>query len=324
MPLVDRFGRTIDYLRISVTDRCDLRCAYCMPENFKDYEIPEHWLSFAEIVRLLSLFSRHGLKRVRLTGGEPLLRRNLPDLVQAIADIGGIDDISLSTNGTQLAKHAAALKKAGLTRLNVSLDSLNHARFATIAKRDALADVLRGLDRVTELGFKSTKINMVWLADTSPGELDQMIEFCRQRGFVLRLIENMPMGDSARRLGTSSLQPLVAELRTKFGLTDGVIPGGGPARYLVSPDGDFSIGFITPNSQHFCATCNRVRLTVDGSLHLCLGQENHLDFRTMMRSGASDDELNSALMRAIANKPEKHDFNEQPGKLMRPMSRTGG
>lgn len=323
-PLIDSHGRRIDYLRISVTDRCDLRCAYCMPEHFKDYETPADWLSFPEIVRVVRLFARRGVHHVRLTGGEPLLRSGLPDLVRQIAAIDGIHDIALSTNGTQLARHAGALRSAGLNRLNVSLDTLDPARFAALARRDALADVLRGLDAATRAGFRGIKINMVWLAENTPADVEQMIAFCRQHGFVLRLIENMPMGEAARSLGSSSLQALADALRTRFALIDGEVAGGGPARYLVSPDDNFSLGFITPLSQHFCATCNRVRLTVDGSLHLCLGQENRLDLRSLLRAGANDAELDGALQAAIANKPEKHEFSEQPLKLSRPMSKTGG
>lgn len=324
MPLIDSHGRSIEYLRISVTDRCDLRCAYCMPEHFRDYETPAHWLRFPEIVRLVSLFARLGLQRIRLTGGEPLLRAGLVDLVGQLSAIEGIRDISLSTNGTQLARHADKLRAAGLSRLNVSLDTLDPARFAAIVHRDALDDVLHGLEAANRAGFRGTKINMVWLPGTSRAELERMIAFCREQGFVLRLIENMPMGDGARSLGSSSLQALAGELRTRFGLVDGIVAGGGPARYLVSPEGDFSLGFITPLSQHFCATCNRVRLTVDGALHLCLGQENRLDLRSLLRAGASDDELEAALRLAIASKPEKHEFEERPLKLVRPMSKTGG
>lgn len=324
MPLIDNFGRQIDYLRISVTDRCDLRCSYCMPEGFTDYETPKDWLRFTEIARLVRIFSRHGLKRIRLTGGEPLLRAGLPELVGMLAKIDGITDIALSTNGTQLSKHAKALKAAGLTRFNVSLDTLDAARFARIAKRDALSNVLAGLDQISAEGFKSTKINMVWLNENTWAELEAMIAYCRERGFILRLIENMPMGEAARQMGSSSLQPLITKIKNRFALLDGVIPGGGPARYLVSSDQRFSIGFITPLSQHFCATCNRVRLTVEGSLHLCLGQEHRLDFRELMRSGATDDELDAALLLGIARKPERHEFNERPAMLIRPMSKTGG
>jgi cyclic pyranopterin phosphate synthase len=322
--LTDRFGRRIEYLRLSVTDRCDLRCAYCMPSDFSGYEEPEHWLSFDEIERLVSLFARFGLRRVRLTGGEPLMRNGLAGLARGIKAIPGVDDLSLSTNGTQLRKHAQALRDAGVDRLNVSLDTLQPSRFAEITRRDALADVLAGLSTAREIGFAPIKINMVWLAGVNDDELEAMVDFCRRGQFILRLIETMPMGETGRQSQYASLQPLIASLKSRFGLIDGVIPGGGPARYLVSPDGQFSLGFITPMSQHFCATCNRVRLTVDGILHLCLGQEDRLDLRSLMRSGESDKNILAAIQAVIDRKPERHEFSERPGKIIRVMSSTGG
>lgn len=322
--LVDRFGRRIDYLRLSVTDRCDLRCTYCLPEAFKGYEEPEHWLTFDEIVRVVALFARHGLQRLRLTGGEPLLRGRIVELAGRLKTIPGISDLSLSTNGTQLDRLAAPLRAAGVDRLNVSLDTLDQQRFCQITHRDALSEVLAGLQAAKTAGFGPIKINMVWLAGSNDAELDVMIDYCRSNGFILRLIETMPMGDSGRAAGFASLQPQIAALKRRFGLVDGVIPGGGPARYLVDPHGAFSLGFITPLSQHFCETCNRVRMTVDGVLHLCLGQEDRLDLRELMRAGASDAELDEALLTAIDRKPEKHEFNEAPGKVVRFMSMTGG
>jgi|UniRef100_Q47CT9 cyclic pyranopterin phosphate synthase len=323
-PLTDRFGRRIEYLRLSVTDRCDLRCAYCMPSDFSGYEEPEHWLSFDEIERLVGLFARFGLRRVRLTGGEPLMRKGLAGLARRIKAIPGVEDLSLSTNGTQLRKHGQALRDAGVDRLNVSLDTLQPARFAEITRRDALADVLAGLATAREIGFAPIKINMVWLAGVNDDELEAMVDFCRQGKFILRLIETMPMGETGRQSQYASLQPLIASLKAKFGLIDGLIPGGGPARYLVSPDEQFSLGFITPMSQHFCATCNRVRLTVDGILHLCLGQEDRLDLRSLIRSGESDESILAAIQAAIDHKPERHEFSERPEKIIRVMSSTGG
>lgn len=323
-PLTDRFGRRIEYLRLSVTDRCDLRCAYCMPSDFSGYEEPEHWLNFDEIERLVGLFARFGLRRIRLTGGEPLMRNGLASLARRIKAISGIDDLSLSTNGTQLKKHGQALRDAGVDRLNVSLDTLKPARFAEITRRDALADVLAGLATAREIGFAPIKINMVWLPGVNDDELEAMVDFCRQGKFILRLIETMPMGETGRQSQYASLQPLIAALKTRFGLVDGLIPGGGPARYLVSPDGQFSLGFITPMSQHFCATCNRVRLTVDGMLHLCLGQEDRLDLRSLMRRGESDENILAAIQMAIDRKPERHEFSERPEKIIRVMSSTGG
>ncbi len=321
--LIDRFGRRIEYLRLSVTDRCDLRCAYCIPEGFKGFEEPEHWLTFDEIERLLGLFASLGMKRVRLTGGEPLLRRNVVGLVERIAGLPGIEDISLSTNATQLANMAHDLKRAGVSRLNVSLDSLRPETVEKINGRPALDKILAGLEGARAAGFAPIKVNMVVMRENAD-EVDDVVAYCMQRGFVLRLIELMPMGDTARKMGYIDLQPIKARLQQRFGLIDTVMSGGGPARYLGSADGKFNVGFITPISQHFCATCNRVRMTVDGVLHLCLGQEDRVDFRAMMRAGASDADLVEAIRSAIDMKPERHEFIEAPQKLVRFMSMTGG
>lgn len=321
--LIDRFGRRIEYLRLSVTDRCDLRCAYCIPEGFKDFEEPEHWLTFDEIERLLGLFAGLGLKRVRFTGGEPLLRRNVVELCERVAALPGIEDLSLSTNATQLAKMAGELKRAGVSRLNVSLDSLRPQRVEKINGRDVLTQVLAGLDAASEAGFAPIKLNMVAMRENAD-EIDDIVAYCMARGYVLRLIEVMPMGDTARKMGYVDLQPVKARLQQRFGLIDRLLPGGGPARYLGTPDGRFNVGFITPISQHFCDTCNRVRLTVDGILHLCLGQEERMDFRALLRGGASDREISEAIRLAIDLKPERHEFVEAPQKLVRFMSMTGG
>lgn len=321
--LIDRFGRRIEYLRLSVTDRCDLRCAYCIPEGFKGFEEPAHWLNFDEIERLLGLFASLGMKRIRLTGGEPLLRRNLVGLVERIAGLPGIEDISVSTNATQLAGMAIDLKRAGVSRLNVSLDSLRHETVAKINGRPALDQILAGLEAARDAGFAPIKVNMVVMRENAD-EVDDIVAYCMQRGFVLRLIELMPMGDTARKMGYVDLQPIKARLQQRFGLIDTVMNGGGPARYLGTPDRQFNVGFITPISQHFCATCNRVRMTVDGVLHLCLGQEERVDFREMMRAGATDAEIREAIRVAIDMKPERHEFIEAPQKLVRFMSMTGG
>ncbi|MHB1246820.1 MAG: GTP 3',8-cyclase MoaA [Sulfuriferula sp.] len=322
--LVDRFGRRIEYLRLSVTDRCDLRCSYCMPEGFKGFEEPEHWLKFDEIERLLGAFARLGLKRVRITGGEPLLRGNLPALAARISSLPGIEDLSLSTNATQMGKHAIALKAAGVARLNVSLDSLRADRIESVTGRDVLHKILAGLASAQQAGFTPIKINMVAMRGVNDDEIDEMVAFCMERGYVLRLIEAMPMGDTGRNTQYLDLQPVKARIQKRFGLIDVAFPGGGPARYLGSPDGRFSVGFITPISQHFCATCNRVRLSVDGTLYLCLGQDEKFEFRPLLRDGASDAELESAIRTALELKPERHEFLEQPNKIVRFMSATGG
>jgi len=322
--LIDSAGRRIEYLRLSVTDRCDLRCTYCMPEDFKGYEEPAHWLTFDEIERLLGVFARLGLKRVRLTGGEPLLRRGLPELAARLSALPGIEDLSLSTNGTQLTKYAAALKQSGISRLNVSLDSLDAARVEEISKRDVLAQVLAGLDAARAEGFHPIKINMVAMADLRDDDVDAMVAYCIDKGFVLRLIETMPIGESGRNAGYADLRPTQERLRKRFGLIDGVVGGGGPARYLVSADGRFQVGFITPISQHFCETCNRVRLSVDGILYLCLGQEDTVDFRSLLRNGGSDADIEAALIDGLNRKPLRHEFRERPGQIIRIMASTGG
>lgn len=322
--LQDRFGRRIEYLRLSVTDRCDLRCTYCMPKGFKGFEEPVHWLNFDEIERLLAVFARLGVRRVRLTGGEPLLRRDLPDLAARLHRLPGIEDISLSTNATQLAKHARALRAAGVARINVSLDSLRRERIAAITGRDCIDHILDGLVQASAAGFELIKINMVALKGVNDDEIDDMVDFCMAHGFVLRLIETMPMGDTGRNASYFDLQPVKRRLQEKFGLVDGVVPGGGPARYLQTPDRRFSIGFITPMSQHFCPTCNRVRLAVDGTLYMCLGQEAKFEFRPLLRAHASDAELERAVRAAIELKPERHEFREAPHKIIRFMSATGG
>ncbi len=322
--LIDPFGRRVEYLRLSVTDRCDLRCQYCIPKGFKSFEEPPNWLRFDETVRLVSTMARLGLRKVRITGGEPLVRKNLPDLVARLKAVEGIDDLSLSTNATRLSHHAAALRSAGVDRLNISLDTLDRQRFAQITGRDCLDQVLEGLEVARSVGFAPIKINMVMMNETSEAELDHMVDYCMHRGFVLRLIEVMPMGDTGRNTGFVDLQPIKQRLQERFSLVDGVVPGGGPARYLQSPDGSFSVGFITPLSQHFCATCNRVRLAVDGTMYLCLGNEHRYEFRDLLREGVTDKRLVEAVYEALAQKPERHEFREVPEKIVRFMSHTGG
>ncbi|MFI4940747.1 MAG: GTP 3',8-cyclase MoaA [Burkholderiales bacterium] len=322
--LRDQFSRSIDYLRVSVTDRCDLRCQYCLPKGCNDFEPREEWLDFGEIERVVAAFARLGVKRIRLTGGEPLTRRGITELSGRLAQVAGIEDLSLSTNGTQLAGLAAPLKAAGVSRINVSLDTLDRHRFEALTGRDALPKVLAGIAAAHDAGIAPIKINMVILPDTSAADIDVMVAYCRDRGFVLRLIEAMPIGDSGRGAGFISIQPTITRLQEKFDLVAGIVKGGGPARYLVSGDGRFSVGFITAMSRHFCETCNRVRLTADGRLLLCLGEDASADLRTPLRQGISDDRLDAEIRHAIARKPYRHEFNEKPEKIVRFMSSTGG
>ena len=324
MNLIDPFNRRIEYLRLSVTDRCDLRCTYCLPEGFKDFEEPAHWLSFDEIVRVVGAFTRLGVARVRLTGGEPLLRAGLPLLAERLKRLPGLSDLSLSTNATQLDKHAQALVHAGVSRINVSLDSLQAERIEQITGRDVLAKILAGLEAGKNAGLNPIKINMVVMPGVNDDEIDAIVNFCMRQGFTLRLIETMPLGDTGRKAKYLDLQPVKEQLRRQFGLVEAVVAGGGPARYLQTADGKFTVGFITPLSQHFCASCNRVRLAVDGTLYLCLGQDEKVELRPLLRAGVSDQDLEAAIRQAVAMKPERHEFREQPKKLVRFMSMTGG
>ena len=323
--LSDRFGRTIDYLRVSVTDRCDLRCTYCMPQDYKGFEDPPDWLTFDELTRVVGAFARLGTSHVRLTGGEPLTRRGIPQLAAQLSALPGVRDLSLSTNGTRLARYAEDLAAAGVTRVNVSLDSLDRECMAGITGRDCLPSVLAGLQAAKDAGLAPVKVNMVAMRGVNEAEIETMAAFCIEQEFVLRLIEVMPMGETGRNTAYLSLGPVQERLAARFNLRPQALElGGGPARYWSTPDGRASIGYITPMSQHFCATCNRVRLSVDGTLYLCLGQEQQYPLRPLLRGGASDAELEAAIRAAIELKPQQHDFGRQPEKIIRFMSQTGG
>jgi len=324
--LVDPFNRTIEYVRLSVTDRCDLRCTYCLPKGYRDFEEPDHWLSFDEIERIIRAFTELGVRRVRLTGGEPLVRANLPALATRLAALPGLEDLSLSTNAVQLQRQAAALKLAGVRRINVSLDSLDPQRFHTITGGGKLHKTIDGLMAAKTAGFYPIKINMVVMKEVNEDEIEAMVRFCIDHGFTLRLIETMPMGRTGRSAAEHylNLQELRRELEKKFELIPAVMPGGGPARYARVAGTDLKIGFITPLSQHFCATCNRVRLAVDGTLYLCLGQNDKVELRPLLRAGISDQELKQTILEGIKRKPERHEFKESPDKIVRFMSITGG
>ena len=323
--LIDSFQRRIEYVRLSVMDKCNMRCFYCMPERHRDFEHPEHWLTFDEIERVISLFAELGVGRIRVTGGEPLLRKQLPDLISRLHAIDGIDDLSLSTNAYLLERHARELVGAGLGRINVSLDTLKPDRFRDITGAE-LQPVLDGLASARDCGLSPVKINMVAMKGVNDDEFDDMVAYCIDNGFTLRLIETMPMGDTGRRASEHylDLQGVRQQLSERFDLVPGIMAGGGPARYMRSRDGNFRVGFITPISQHFCETCNRVRLSVDGTLYMCLGQEDKVELRPLLRSGADDETLREAILGGIARKPEKHEFRQKPEHVVRFMSMTGG
>ncbi len=323
--LTDPFNRTIDYLRLSVTDQCDLRCHYCMPKGFNNFEEPKNWLRFDEIERVIAAFGRLGTKRIRITGGEPLVRKNIANLAKKLSKLPGIEDLSLSTNATRLSKQANALKQSGISRINVSLDTLCPKKFKQITS-GKLDKVIAGLMAAKQASFSPIKINMVVMKGVNDDEVEDMVEFCIKHDFTLRFIETMPMGDTGREASQQylSLQIIKERLAQKFDLIPGVMPGGGPARYVQVAETELRIGFITPMSQHFCDTCNRVRLSVDGTLYMCLGQDNNYPLRPLLRAGISDAELEQHIQLAINLKPEKHDFNDKPSQIVRFMSVTGG
>ena len=323
--LTDPYGRRIEYVRLSVTDRCDLRCFYCLPADYRGDSEPEEWLTFSEIERLVGAFIALGVRRVRLTGGEPLTRRNLPELAGQLARTPGLLDLSLSTNAVGLIRQAQALYDAGIRRINVSLDSLQADRFREIT-RGKLDKVIAGLMAAKAAGFAPVKINMVVMKGLNDDEVEDMVDFCIEHDFTLRLIETMPVGDTGRNASTHyiSLEDVRKRLQQRFDLTPSVMPGGGPARYVQVAGTPLKIGFITPISQHFCETCNRVRLTADGTLYLCLGQNHKFEFRPLLRNGISDADLLDTIRSAIALKPERHDFRENPQQIVRFMATTGG
>ena len=296
-----------------------------MPEGFRGFEEPEDWLTHDEIERVARAFTSMGVRRIRLTGGEPLVRKNLTGLAARLAALPDLEDLSLSTNATRLARHAAELKQAGISRINVSLDSLKPEAFQRITK-GKLEKVLAGLMAAKEAGLSPVKINMVVMKGVNDDEVESMVEFCLEHGFTLRFIETMPVGDTGRNATDYyvDLGEVRQRLARHFDLIPGAMPGGGPARYVRVAGTEMNIGFITPLSQHFCDTCNRVRLSVDGTLFLCLGQEDRFELRPLLRNGISDAGLEEAIRTAISLKPEKHEFREKPEQVVRFMSMTGG
>jgi cyclic pyranopterin phosphate synthase len=321
----DRFGRQIHYLRVSVTDRCDFRCTYCLPRSHRGFATPESWLTPAELARIGGIFSTLGVNHIRLTGGEPLVRPELNEIVARLGALPGIEDLSLSTNASRLAKFAPGLKAAGVTRLNISLDSLHAPTFKQLTGGE-LHKVLGGIDAAREVGFTPIKINMVVMRGINDHEVTDMVAYCGEKGLTLRFIEAMPIGAGGQEAQDRyvPLDEVESRLQSRFRLSPAAMKGSGPARYFQIDDSELLVGFITPQSQHFCDTCNRVRLSATGELYLCLGQENKVELGTLLREGASDGQLQSAILEAIANKPERHHFAEAPTAILRPMSALGG
>jgi cyclic pyranopterin phosphate synthase len=328
--MIDPFGRAITYLRVSVTDRCDFRCVYCMAEDMVFLPKSE-LLTLEELERLCTAFIRHGVKKLRLTGGEPLVRRDVMRLIERLGQrLGnGLEELTLTTNGSQLAKHAQGLARAGVRRINVSVDTLDPVKFAAITRGGNLPNVLTGIAAAKAAGL-AVKINAVALRGVNEDELDDMVAWCGAEGLDLCLIEAMPMGeiDEDRTAQYLPLSIVRARLARRWTLTDTDYVTGGPARYVRIAETGRRLGFITPLTHNFCEGCNRVRLTCTGQLFMCLGQDDAADLRAPLRANAGDAALDAAITEAIARKPKGHDFvidrNHNQPAVARHMSVTGG
>lgn len=329
--MIDPFGRTVSYLRVSVTDRCNYRCNYCMAEDMT-FLPRKDLLTLEELDRVCSLFVDLGVRKLRITGGEPLVRRDIMSLFRKLArhlDSGALDELTLTTNGALLEKYAAELAACGVRRINVSLDTLDPGRFAELTRKGELAPVLAGIDAADRAGLK-IKINAVALRGVNDGELVDLVGWCGDRGFDLSLIESMPMGEIGElRAGHfMTLDQARAILEERYTLSPSDYRTGGPARYWTVAETGGRVGFITPFSHNFCEACNRVRLTCTGTLYMCLGQDDAADLRAPLRGSTSDEALRQAILDAIARKPEGHDFDAQRladgAQVVRFMSHTGG
>ncbi|MBL4917155.1 GTP 3',8-cyclase MoaA [Szabonella alba] len=331
-PLIDPFARAINYLRVSVTDRCDFRCLYCMSENMTFLPKAE-LLTLEELDRMCSAFIGMGVQKLRITGGEPLVRKGIMTFFQAMSrhlDSGALTELTLTTNGSQLRRFARDLVDCGVRRINVSLDTLDEAKFARVTRWGRLAQVLDGIAAAQEAGLR-IKINAVALAGFNEDEQFTLTDWCAREGHDLTWIEVMPMGDLGNEDRIDqywSLRDLRARYAERFTVTDLAERTGGPARYVRLEETGQKIGFITPLTHNFCESCNRVRLTCTGELYMCLGQEDMADLRAPLRASADNAQLDQAIRNAIARKPKGHDFDysrqKVAGQMSRHMSHTGG
>ena len=326
--LVDRFGRTVDYVRISITDRCDFRCVYCMSEEMT-FLPREQILSLEEIYLLAKCFTELGVDKIRITGGEPLIRRNAIELLQKIGDLPLLDELVMTTNGSQLANTASQLKQAHVARLNISLDTLHPKKFKELTRTGDLDIVLKGIRTAINTGFKRIKINAVILKNRNDDEVVDLVLFALDSGIDISFIEEMPLGiinSHDRAEAYYSSDQIKADLDAHFNLEKITDVTAGPSNYYRIQGSQTKVGFISPHSHNFCSTCNRVRLTAEGRLLLCLGNEHSIDLKTIVRSHPNDtDFVKQAIIDAMEIKPEKHEFDltEQPI-IMRHMNSTGG
>jgi len=328
MACLDSFNRPISYLRVSVTDRCNLRCVYCMPAEGVPWRPHEEILRYEEIETVVRAAAELGISKIRLTGGEPLVRKGLVDLVAMIARIPGIDDLAMTTNGTLLARHAEELKAAGLKRVNVSLDTLRPERFRRITRLGELSDTLEGIAAAKEAGLVPVKINVVVIRGLNDDEVVDFARLTYAPDWHVRFIEVMPLGDNADWAGNGYVP--MGEVRERIERELGeLIPArlgdnGGPARYYRLPGAQGTVGFITPISEHFCYRCNRLRLTADGKLRPCLLSDYELDLRTPLRQGATIEDIKRLIVEAVRAKPERHHLDEGLSPQGRAMSEIGG
>jgi cyclic pyranopterin phosphate synthase len=326
--LIDRFGRRITYLRISITDRCDLRCVYCMAEDMQ-FVPRSQLLTLEEIVRIGRVFVDLGVRKLRITGGEPLTRNNMMMVFRQLGALKDLDDFTVTTNGTQLGKYAVALRDAGVTRINISLDSLQPERFKQMTRVGDLRKVLAGIDAALAAGFDKIKLNSVVLKHKNHDEVIDLVAFAREKGVDISFIEEMPLGiigEHDRAYAYYSSDAIFADLLERFDLIPTTENTGGPSRYFRMPDSDSRIGFISPHSHNFCEQCNRVRLTAEGRLLLCLGQEHSVDLKRVVRAHPSDDRpLRQAIIDSMSIKPQGHDFDlNSQAVIFRHMNTTGG
>lgn len=326
--LVDQFGRTVDYIRLSITDRCDFRCLYCMSEDMT-FLPREEVLSLEECARLVNIFVGLGVSKVRITGGEPLVRKNALWLFEEVGKLEGLDELVLTTNGSQLEKQSKDLKNAGVKRINISIDSLNAERFKKITRTGELDKVLRGIQAAKQAGFENIKLNTVLMRGVNDDEALSLVKFAINEAIDISFIEEMPLGevDHTRESTFCNNEDTLKILQSEYPLIASTETSGGPARYWRVANTNTKIGFISPHSHNFCESCNRVRITCKGELYLCLGQEDKVDLMPLLRENPNDDRaVIDAILASMAIKPKGHDFDLRRAKpaVVRFMSHTGG
>ena len=327
--LIDPFGRSVTYLRLSVTDRCNLRCVYCMAEDMTFLK-REEVLSIEELHEVGAAFVELGVKKIRLTGGEPLVRNGVDQLITGLGNLEGLDELTMTSNGVLLEKHLPSMLEAGIKRLNISLDSLDRETFAKLGRSDQLPKVLSGLQAVKNAGLK-VRLNSVILSGENHDSILPLVDYAVENGFDIAFIEEMPLGNISSHQRADTVTMNDALIQTVSQCYELVQPeekfaiNAGPARYSTIKGSQSRIGFISPHSNNFCGSCNRVRVTVEGQLLLCLGNENAIDLRAVLRrEGYCREQLKSAILKGIQNKPEKHDFNVSTTHIVRFMNMTGG